>query len=55
MLADGTPSMLEADDRSFDEAHSLADEFLMERGAYARVRLYRNPKGPWLHIEPEHD
>ena len=51
VLADGTPSMLEAkhlsfDELSFDEAHGLAVRLLMERGASAKVRLYRNRKGP---------
>lgn len=55
VLADGTPSMLEADHLSFDEAHSLAVRLLMERSASAKVRLYRNRKGAWLHIEPKRD
>jgi hypothetical protein len=55
VLADGTPSMLVADHRSFDEAHSLAVRLLMERGACAQVRLYRDRKGPVLRIEPERD
>jgi hypothetical protein len=55
VLTDGTPSMLQADHRSFDEAHSLAVRLLTERGAHAKVRIYRNRRGALLHIEPERD